>query len=192
MRKYSGKEVTRAGEVLIKENIAETDYAAYEQAMDALSFWRACHEAPLTQAAKLLAEAAKKHDEKAVIAKRLKRTPSIVNKLRRFKGMTLRSMQDIGGCRAILANEKRVRKLVRELKRKKDFRIKDYITQMSERLHHRRRVSDRHHAGDGHDQCDQRGGDPVGDDFHLHKSLMFVASAIFSLKPGWLVIIKVV
>jgi len=102
MRKYSGKEVTRAGEVLIKENIAETDHAAYEQAMEVLSYWRACYEAPLTQAVKILAETAKKYDDKAVIAKRLKRTPSIVNKLRRFKGMTLRSMQDIGGCRAIV------------------------------------------------------------------------------------------
>jgi hypothetical protein len=41
-------------------------------------------------------------------------------------------MQDIGGCRIIVANEKRVRKLVRELKRKKDFRIKDYITDPKE------------------------------------------------------------
>jgi Region found in RelA / SpoT proteins len=32
------------------------------------------------------------------------------------------------GCRAILANDKRVRKLVRELKQKKDFRVRDYIS----------------------------------------------------------------
>lgn len=127
MEKYSGKEVSKAGDVLIKENISEADPAAYEQAMDVLSYWRACHDTPLTQAVRLLSETAKKHDDKAVIAKRLKRMPSIINKLRRFKGMKLRSMQDIGGCRAILANEKRVWKLVRELKRKRDFRIKDYI-----------------------------------------------------------------
>ena len=128
MPKYSGKEVSRAGDVLIQENIAEKDYAAYERAMDVLSYWRSCHEVPLTQAVRLLAETAKKYDDKVVVAKRLKRTPSILNKLRRFKGMTLRSMQDIEGCRAIVANEKRAWKLVRELKRKKEFRIKDYIT----------------------------------------------------------------
>lgn len=132
MLKYSGKDVSRAGDVLIQENIADKDHAAYEQAMEVLSYWRSCHEAPLTQAVRLLTETAQKYDDKAVVAKRLKRTPSILNKLRRFKGMTLRSMQDIGGCRAIVANEKRVRKLVRELKKKKDFRIKDYITKPKE------------------------------------------------------------
>jgi ppGpp synthetase/RelA/SpoT-type nucleotidyltranferase len=127
MPDYSGKEVSRAGDVLIQENIAKNDPTAFEQAMQTLSYWRACHEAPLSRAVQLLTESARKYDDKAVIARRLKRAPSIVSKLRRFAGMKLRSMQDIGGCRAILANEKRVRKLVRDLKRKKDFRLKDYI-----------------------------------------------------------------
>lgn len=42
--------------------------------------------------------------------------------------MSLRTMQDIGGCRAIVSNTKRVWKLVRELKKHKVFRTKDYIT----------------------------------------------------------------
>lgn len=41
--------------------------------------------------------------------------------------MKLRAMQDIGGCRAIVSNEKRVWKVVRDLRDKKDFKIKDYI-----------------------------------------------------------------
>ena len=59
-----------------------------------------------------------------MLAKRLKRAASIVNKLRRFNGMKLRSMQDIGGYRAILSNEKKVRKLVRALRKAKPLRMK--------------------------------------------------------------------
>ncbi len=95
--------------------------------MNVLSFWRACHEEPLKRAFEFLSGSAQQFDKKAVIAKRLKRTPSIVNKLRRFDGMKLKNMQDIGGCRAIVSNEKRVRKLVRELRKRKLFKMKDYI-----------------------------------------------------------------
>lgn len=100
--------------------------------MGVLSYWRAKHEEPLSLAVKLLTESAQKVDRKAVVAKRLKRTASIVTKLRRFSKMKLKNMQDIGGCRAILSNEKRVRKLVRELKRRGNFRVKDYISEPKE------------------------------------------------------------
>lgn len=36
-------------------------------------------------------------------------------------------MQDIGGCRAILRTKKQISKTIRILKRRKDFRVKDYI-----------------------------------------------------------------
>ena len=41
--------------------------------------------------------------------------------------MKLRNMQDIGGCRAILPTQKKVDKLVRELKAQKKFRVKHYV-----------------------------------------------------------------
>ncbi len=128
MRTYSGKQINRAGELLAQENPLSNDPSGYEQAMEILSYWRSCHEGPLNQAVELLSASAQKFDHKAVVAKRLKRTPSIVGKLCRFSGMKLKNMQDIGGCRAILSNEKRVQKLVRELKQKMNFRIKDYIS----------------------------------------------------------------
>jgi ppGpp synthetase/RelA/SpoT-type nucleotidyltranferase len=124
---YSGKDISRAGVVLIQPNIAEEDPTAFVNAMETLSYWRACHEDPLNSAVELLSRCSQKHDKQAVIAKRLKRAPSIVNKLRRFEGMKLRTMQDIGGCRVIVSNEKRVRKVVRELRDKKEFKVKDYI-----------------------------------------------------------------
>ncbi|WP_395741715.1 RelA/SpoT domain-containing protein [Prosthecobacter sp.] len=125
---YSGKDIARAGAVLAKPDIAETDPSAFENAMATLSYWRACHEEPLNLAVELLSQCSQRHDKRAVIAKRLKRTPSIINKLCRFEGMSLKNMQDIGGCRAIVSSEKRVRKVVRELTKHKEFRIKDYIS----------------------------------------------------------------
>lgn len=122
MRTYSGKQINRAGEFLAQEDPLKRDPAGYEQAMEVLSYWRSCHDKPLNLAVDLLSIYAQKIDNKAVVAKRLKRTPSIVGKLCRFSGMKLKNMQDIGGCRAILSNEKRVRKLVRELKQRMNFR----------------------------------------------------------------------
>lgn len=134
MNKYSGKQIIKSGEALAVDNIAVNDPKAFAEAMEVLSYWRASHEGALSEAVDMLSKAAKRYDSKAVIAKRLKRAPSIINKLRRFKekNMKLRTMQDIGGCRAILSNEKRVRKLVRDLKSKMDFRVKDYISNPKE------------------------------------------------------------
>ncbi len=126
-KKISGKAVTRAGETLIVEGISTDKPEEYEQAMNILSYWRSCHEKPLEEAYALLNHSVDKIERKAVTAKRLKRTPSIVLKLKRFETMKLRSMQDIGGCRAIVSSEKKLVQLVRELKKKKKFRIKDYI-----------------------------------------------------------------
>ena len=63
------------------------------------------------------------------MAKRLKRTPSIVNKLTRLKGkLQLTTMNDIAGCRVILSNKKKVYKLNKLLLTKTVFELrKDYI-----------------------------------------------------------------
>jgi len=124
---FSGKAISRAGETLIEPGVAEKDAARFETAMAALSYWRSTHEKPLEQAYALLGRSALKIDPTVVLAKRLKRAPSIVAKLERFREMKLRNMQDIGGCRAILPTQKKVLKLVRELKLRKDFRVKQYI-----------------------------------------------------------------
>ena len=66
-------------------------------------------------------------DRTVIVAKRFKRTPSIIKKLKRFSSMELDRMQDIAGCRAIFSNRKKLEKVKRKLKQKIDFRIKDYI-----------------------------------------------------------------
>ncbi|WP_193220935.1 RelA/SpoT domain-containing protein [Aliarcobacter butzleri] len=98
--------------------------------MEILSYWRTSHASALEAAFDLLEEITNKIDKYAVLAKRLKRTPSIINKLKRFnsKGMQLSTMQDIGGCRIILSNLKNVYKLIKILKKQKLFELRnDYI-----------------------------------------------------------------
>lgn len=129
--KYTGKQIIKAGEQLIDTNISASEF---EAAMDVLSYWRFSHEYALEEALKILQKTTLKFDKSAIFAKRLKRHPSIVNKLKRFKKMKLKNMQDIGGCRAIVSSSKKVTQVVRELKKRPEFktplgkiRAKDYI-----------------------------------------------------------------
>ncbi|HEY0863666.1 MAG TPA: RelA/SpoT domain-containing protein [Lacunisphaera sp.] len=131
--KYSGEEVNRAGEKLLNEDFFEhqNEFAAV---LTVVSFWRSEHEIPLTNAYELVQKIALQIDRKAIFARRLKRIVSIARKLRRFRSMDLKNMQDIGGCRAIVTNQKKLTQILRELKRQPEFRwkdvkfkIKDYI-----------------------------------------------------------------
>jgi len=114
--KYSGKAIGRAGEVLRKSDIHTND-SEFDEAMRALSYWRLSHENPLVEAMSLVQKAIKPIDRQAVFAKRPKRSQSIINKLQRFDKMSLRTMNDIGGCRVILSNEKKLWKAVKSVKR---------------------------------------------------------------------------
>lgn len=136
--KVSGKRVIKAGEYLIRNDALDDD-DAFEDAFLVLSYWRYNHEVPLERAIELLQSVALKKDKNAIFAKRLKRFISIITKLRRFPRMKLRTMQDIGGCRAIVSSPKRVTQIVRELKKRPEFkddkgkvRFKDYIKEPKE------------------------------------------------------------
>ncbi len=63
-----------------------------------------------------------RHYHKAIFGRRLKRYSSIVKKIERFKTMQLGNMRDIGGCRAIVAGQSKLNKLVRNLRKDKRFR----------------------------------------------------------------------
>ncbi|WP_081678983.1 RelA/SpoT domain-containing protein [Methylobacter luteus] len=136
-KKYTGKQVIKAGEFLEGDIINSAD--EFDRAMDILSYWRFSHEVPLGEALEILREITLKIDKTAIFAKRLKRYVSIVLKLKRFKQMKLKNMQDIGGCRAIVSTPKKLYKVARELKRRPEFknsqgkiRYKDYIVNPKE------------------------------------------------------------
>jgi len=124
---YSKKDVQRAGEVLISDNLWETKPELFKRSMEILSDWRANHALSLDNATNLLKEKSLKVDKKSIVVKRLKRTPSIIKKLKRFDSMKLRNMQDIAGCRSILSNTKNVHKVKRALNKKREYRVRDHI-----------------------------------------------------------------
>jgi hypothetical protein len=76
----------------------------YFQALDIINNWRSSHNFPLNTFHVGLRRRAKNIDAGAITAQRIKRMTSIEAKLRRFPTMTLSQMQDIGGCRAIVAS----------------------------------------------------------------------------------------
>jgi len=120
-KQYSGKQIIKAGEKLLDDNIVK-DEKVFSEAADILSYWRFSHEVPLNNAFFKVQKITKKHDKKAIFAKRLKRLASIIKKLKRFRRMKLKNMQDIGGCRVILSDEKKLRKVVKDLKKSKEFK----------------------------------------------------------------------
>lgn len=76
-KKFSGKQVIKAGENLISEKVL-LDEMAFNAAFDVLSYWRFSHEIALENAFSILQKVSYQKDKKAIFAKRLKRYVSIV------------------------------------------------------------------------------------------------------------------
>jgi len=127
--KYSKSQINRAGDILIDPNASEGDHAFADAV---LANWRAAHGYPINTFQATLRAKLKSIDSKAIVAQRLKRTPSIVLKLQRFPGMKLARMQDIGGLRAVVSSTTRVRSLEKSYRESKFqhelVSSKDYIS----------------------------------------------------------------
>jgi ppGpp synthetase/RelA/SpoT-type nucleotidyltranferase len=119
--RYAKKRVNRAGRTVLipsphEEWGGDSDqyYAwvqEYLEALDIINNWRSSHNFPLNTFHVGLKRRAKVIDPNAITAQRIKRMASIEAKLIRFPTMTLSQMQDIGGCRAIVATATDVSKL---------------------------------------------------------------------------------
>jgi len=99
VRNFSKGRIDRAGQELI--TLPEDDHAR-EETLNVINNWRSCHSYPLQIIKMTLLNRAKQIDGRALIAQRLKRTPSISIKLNDNPHMKLSQMQDIGGCRAVM------------------------------------------------------------------------------------------
>ena len=117
---YSRTEVNAAGDALIaqspKDVPLEKVFERLEeihQALKIINNWRSSHSYPLHCLKMSLKSRAKRVSRDAIVAQRIKRLPSIEAKLKRWNGMQLARMHDIGGCRAIMRNVTQVNKLVR-------------------------------------------------------------------------------
>jgi putative GTP pyrophosphokinase len=111
---FSRKQVQRAGDTLVSFEENEGVHMNMDEwyaAFLVLTNWRACHGYPINTFQATLRNKLKKIDPDALVAQRLKRTPSILNKLQRIKGMNLARMQDIGGLRAVVSTLPQLRTL---------------------------------------------------------------------------------
>ena len=111
--KYDKKEINNAGIILKDSKSSEEDI---NKATNVLNNWRAIHRYPLHIFQMTLKNVSKKCDRDSLIAQRLKRATSIINKLnRKYEGrnpsMQLSQMQDIAGCRAIVKNVEIAKKI---------------------------------------------------------------------------------
>jgi putative GTP pyrophosphokinase len=128
--KYSKTKIDKAGELLKGKHLISEDI---ESLFDVLSNWRSYHAMPLDTFAKVLKSRVKKvsGNKNTIVAQRLKRTPSILLKLRTHKTMRLSTMQDIGGLRAIFENVENINELVQLYRSSKSrhelFALNDYI-----------------------------------------------------------------
>ena len=121
--------MNRAGDVLARR--APWELEAHIDAVTVLANWRASHLYPINTFQALLRLKLKAIDDKALVAQRLKRSPSILAKLERFPEMQLSRMQDIGGLRAVVSSMARVRKLEKAYQdasfKHRQVGFKDYI-----------------------------------------------------------------
>lgn len=109
---YDRGTVNRAGKDLISAQ-GPVSLADRDRMLDVINNWRASHHFPLHCLKMTLLNRAKAVDRKAVVAQRLKRLVSIHAKLvDHSTWMKLTQMQDIGGCRAIVKNIRRLNMLI--------------------------------------------------------------------------------
>ncbi len=124
---YTSGEIKKAGKSLMNNN-------EDKNALKILAYFRNDHIKPLNKAYSLIQKIL--HTEKDVlIAKRLKRTPSIISKLinQKDKNTQLSTIQDIGGCRVVLNTLRNVKKFVHSIQKEGTFILKDdYINNPKE------------------------------------------------------------
>jgi len=98
---FSRNQVNRAGLWLSEVNSAPD--SSHEN-IEVLTNWRASHIYILNLFRNRFSRILKNKKTEAIVSQRLKRTPSIVDKLRRNKTMMLSRMQDIAGMRIVFSS----------------------------------------------------------------------------------------
>jgi putative GTP pyrophosphokinase len=109
----SKSQINKAGQILI--NKIPANYAEREAGRALADRWRACHAYPINTFQSTLRRKLVKFSHDPIVAQRLKRMPTIIDKLQnRYSTMNLTQMQDIGGVRAVVNSIEDVYKLAKE------------------------------------------------------------------------------
>jgi putative GTP pyrophosphokinase len=102
---------------------------ALDSAFELIEWWRSLHARPLTSLSANLRHYVKPHGD-VLVTQRLKRLPTVVDKLLREPHMKLTQMADIGGCRALLPDQQAVYDVAKELRRNWEVqRTRDYAAE---------------------------------------------------------------
>ena len=130
------RNVRRAGQVLRQAQSTQGQMPSLEEvrkAREVVDAFRSAHAKPLHAAYMGLRSCLFTEGFKPDVSQRLKRLPTIEDKLRRIPEMNLATMQDIGGCRAILDTQDQVQRVVKRfsgnsLRRNHEVdRVRDYV-----------------------------------------------------------------
>lgn len=129
--KYSKSRVNKAGREIRLGCSGETR----EEEIEIIQNYRETHLYPLMLIKNHIFQWSRKVDKKSIVARRLKRLPTILDKLERptldgksANAIQLTRMHDIGGCRAIVANLSNLKELHKALTKSKSIHkiIKTY------------------------------------------------------------------
>lgn len=126
---HSKKAVRRSGDVIGDPTSTPEQIRV---ARDVISNFRSSHGYPLIGITMHARQRALRVNPEAIVAQRLKRLPTIIDKLERHPRMNVTTMQDLGGCRVILPTVAEVEDLVAALNastraQNKIVRTYDYI-----------------------------------------------------------------
>lgn len=128
----SKTQIRKAGKVLRKHWTGEEPVSAsdVEHALTIVEDWRACHAYPLTKARMALKQRLPTVGVTGDIGQRLKRTARIIPKLARYPAMQLTTMQDIGGCRAVVSKQSDVYAILDKWRvvKNRATTVDDYVT----------------------------------------------------------------
>lgn len=104
------------------------DARAVNRALECAWRYRAMHSYPLTKATMGLRSVVRTEGCDLEVSQRLKRMTTVLDKLTRHPTMQLSTMQDIGGCRAVLASVTELRRVERRLRKNRPpIRYNDYV-----------------------------------------------------------------
>lgn len=112
----SKSQIKKAGSTIRKYYRGEVDIDAAVEALQLVEEWRAAHYVPLVSANNGLRSRAKTAGVEAEVTQRLKRRQTILDKVQREPTLDLSRMQDIGGCRAVVASIDDLRRLEARIK----------------------------------------------------------------------------
>lgn len=108
---------------------ATTPNREIQDAFDLIDWWRSLHAKPLTSVSANLRHYVKAHGH-ILVTQRLKRFPTVVDKLLREPRMKLSQMADIGGCRALLPDQAAAYDVAKRLRKNWDItRTRDYVAE---------------------------------------------------------------